>query len=545
MTGRKEGFDTLRDMNGMSGFPKRKESPYDAFNTGHSSTSVSAGLGMVRARDLLGGKNYVVSVIGDGSMTGGMAFEALNDASQLKTNFIVILNDNAMSIGKNVGGMSRYLTRIRTARGYNRIKLAIKRFLSRLPIIGENMVERISNAKDSIKEIVVPSGMYFENMGLTYLGPVDGHNVLQMEKAFKAAKELDKCVLIHVKTVKGKGYEPAEKHSDDFHGVEPFDIVTGKPLAEKTGKSYSDVFGDFMADKGGTEPRLVGITAAMSGNVGLRKFESLYPDRCFDVGIAEQHAVTMAAGLAASGMKPVAAIFSSFLQRAYDQIVHDVCMQDLPVVFAIDRAGIVGRDGETHHGAFDLSYLGNIPNMTLMAPMNGTELKEMLDLALSLNAPAAVRYPRGQASEIFSDRHVPVEYGKAEVIQKGSGIALLSFGDMMETAEEARKKLAEQGLNATLVNMRFVKPIDEDCLIELSKTHHTFVTLENGVISGGAGEKCAAFLEDAAPEVRMIHIGIPDRFVPHGDTKDLMALLGMDADSIVKRIDALKNEGTT
>ena len=545
LSGREKGFDTLRDLNGMSGFPKRNESPYDVFNTGHSSTSVSAGLGMVRARDILGQNFNVVSVIGDGSMTGGLAFEALNDAAQLKTNFIVILNDNAMSIAKNVGGMSRYLTRIRTARGYNRIKLAVKRFLSHLPIIGENMIERIGNAKDSIKEIVVPSGMYFENMGLTYLGPVDGHNVIQMEKAFRAAKDLQKCVLIHIKTVKGKGYPPAEQHPDKFHGVEPFDLATGKPLKKPEGKSYSEVFGDFMVSKAKTEPCLVGITAAMSGNVGLRKFEYAYPRRFFDVGIAEQHAVTFAAGLAVSGMKPVVAVFSSFLQRAYDEIVHDVCMQDLPVVFAVDRAGIVGRDGETHQGVFDLSYLGNIPNLTLMTPMNARELREMLEFALALGHPAAVRYPRGTASDIFSDRHEQLSYGKTEIIHRGSGVALLSFGDMAKCAEETRIKLLDGGVDATLVNMRFVKPLDEMCLKELTKDHDIFVTLENGVISGGAGEKAGEVLMQAAPGIRVIHIGVPDLFVAHGDPDEVMQLLGMDADSIVKRIRQTENEGTT
>ena len=536
LSGRGKDFDTLRDLHGMSGFPKRKESPYDSFNTGHSSTSVSAGLGMVRARDILREHYSVVSVIGDGSMTGGLAFEALNDAAQLKSNFIVILNDNTMSIAKNVGGMSRYLTRIRTAGGYNRIKLAVKRFLSRLPIIGDNMIERISNAKDSIKEIVVPSGMYFENMGLTYLGPVDGHNVIQMEKAFRAAKDLDKCVLIHVKTVKGKGYGPAEKHPDAFHGVEPFDLKTGKPLKKAAGKSYSDIFGDFMAEKGKTDRRLVGITAAMSGNVGLRKFEFAFPKRFFDVGIAEQHAVTFAAGLAVSGMKPVVAVFSSFLQRAYDEIIHDVCMQDLPVVFAIDRAGIVGRDGETHQGVFDLSYLGNIPNLTLMTPMNAQELREMLDLAVALGHPAAVRYPRGTASEIFMDRHAPVVFGKAEVLHQGSGVALLSFGDMAECAEETRIMLQAEGIDATLVNMRFAKPLDVLCLRELTRNHDIFVTLENGVISGGAGQKAGEVLTQMAPGVRVIHIGVPDLFVTHGNTDEVMRLLGMDADSVVQRI---------
>ena len=536
LSGREKGFDTLRDLGGMSGFPKRKESPYDVFNTGHSSTSVSAGLGMVRARDLTGGRYSVVSVIGDGSMTGGLAFEALNDAAQLKTNFIVILNDNTMSIAKNVGGMSRYLTGIRTAGGYNRIKLAVKRLLSRLPVIGENMIERISNAKDSIKEIVVPSGMFFENMGLTYLGPVDGHNVIQMEKAFRAARDLQKCVLIHVKTKKGKGYPPAERHPDAFHGVEPFDIRTGKPLKKAEGKSWSEVFGDFMAEKGKTEKKLIGITAAMSGNVGLRKFEFAFPKRFFDVGIAEQHAVTFAAGLAVSGMKPVVAVFSSFLQRAYDEIVHDVCMQDLPVVFAVDRAGIVGRDGETHQGVFDLSYLGNIPNLTVMAPMNAEELREMLELALQLGHPAAVRYPRGTAPENFMDRHVPVVYGKAEVLHRGSGIALLSFGDMADIAEETRLKLLSEGKDATLVNMRFAKPLDEECLRDLAPDHHTFVTLENGVISGGAGEKAGAVISALAPGARLIHVGVPDLFVTHGNTDEVMRLLGMDADTIVKRI---------
>ena len=414
LTGRKEGFENLRKYGGMSGFPKRKESDCDCFDTGHSSTSISAGLGLVKARDILGKDNYVVSVIGDGSLTGGMAYEALNNASRMKGNFIVVLNDNNMSISENVGGVSKYLNNIRTADRYLDIKEGIYNSLMDTKL-GEPIVESIRRAKSSVKQLVIP-GMFFEDMGLTYLGPVDGHDINAMTKVFKEAKRCKTAVVVHVITQKGKGFAPAINHPARFHGAEPFDIETGLPKNKKTKSNYTDVFSTVMCKLGDRNDRLVAITAAMPDGTGLKRFRNMYPERFFDVGIAEEHAVTFAAGLAAGGMRPVVAIYSSFLQRAYDQILHDVCIQNLPVVFAIDRAGLVGSDGETHQGIFDLSYLSSIPNMHVMAPKNKWELSDMLKFAIEFDGPIALRYPRGEAFDELREVRDPIRLGKAEWI---------------------------------------------------------------------------------------------------------------------------------
>ena len=534
LSGRMEDFSTLRDFGGLSGFPKMYESPYDAFGTGHSSTSISAGLGMCRARELSGENYHVVSVIGDGSMTGGLAYEALNNVSQLKSNFIIVLNDNEMSISRNVGGMSGFLSTFRSGSGYNRLKSDVKSTLGKIPYIGEGLVEKIGDSKDSLKEIVMPGGMVFENMGITYLGPVDGHDIQAMKQIFRRAKKLDRCVIIHVRTQKGKGYEPAEKRPVYFHGVGPFDKETGKPL-KKAAADYSKVFGHFLTEYAEKDPKVVAISAAMTENVGLAGFRKKFPDRFFDVGIAEQHAVTFAAGLAAGGMHPVAAIYSTFLQRAYDEIVHDVCLQDLPVVFAIDRAGIVGRDGETHQGVFDLAYLLSIPNLTVMTPSDAGELMEMLELSLKLQKPAAVRYPRGTAKKKREDAK-PVAYGKAEVLSDGKDAALLAFGAMVDECQKAEKILKESGLSVTVVNMRFAKPLDEELVKEMLASYPLVVTAEDGMLSGGAGERIAAIAAGLKDAAQVLSVGVPDTFVPQGEVQELYRLYGMDAEGIAKTV---------
>ncbi len=536
LTGRKAGFETLRKYGGMSGFPKRKESDCDCFDTGHSSTSISAGLGMVKARDLLGEKRTIVSVIGDGSLTGGMAYEALNNAAQLKTNFIVVLNDNNMSISENVGGVSKYLNNIRTATGYLDLKEGVYNALQNIPN-GDSVVKTIRRAKSSVKHLVIP-GMFFEDMGLTYLGPVDGHDVEAMMRVMKEAKRCKNAVLVHVVTQKGKGFAPAERHPARFHGTEPFDIDTGLPSHPRTTPNYTDVFSTVMTKLGARDEKVVAITAAMPDGTGLKRFRNLYPDRFFDVGIAEQHAVTFAAGLAAGGMKPIVAVYSSFLQRAYDQIVHDVCIQNLPVVFAIDRAGLVGSDGETHQGIFDLSYLSSIPNMHIMAPKNKWELSDMLKYALTLGVPAAVRYPRGTAYDGLKEFRRPIEYGKSEIIYQEEDIALIAVGSMVKTAVAVRNALKEMGYSCSLVNARFVKPIDEEMIREMIKEHKLLVTMEENVASGGFGDRVREYLDALDTSCKMLSIAIPDEYVEHGNVGLLYQEVGIDADTIVKRVAA-------
>lgn len=534
LTGRKEGFGSLRKYGGMSGFPKRCESDCDCFDTGHSSTSLSAGLGFVKARDLKGEDNYVVSIIGDGALTGGMAYEALNNAARMDTNFIIILNDNNMSISENVGGMSKYLNNVRTADNYLNMKEGIYKSLLKTKH-GQVVVDSIRRAKSSVKQLVIP-GMFFEDMGITYLGPVDGHDVNGLIKVLKEAKRCKTAVIVHVITKKGKGYEPAEKHQARFHGAEPFNIENGVPKKLKAKSNYTDVFSTVMIKLAKRNPEVVAITAAMPEGTGLKRFRNVYPERFFDVGIAEQHGVTFAAGLAAAGMKPIVAVYSSFLQRAYDQILHDVCIQNLPVVFAIDRAGLVGSDGETHQGIFDLSYLSSIPNMHIMAPKNKWELSDMMKFAVGFNRPIAVRYPRGEAYDGLELFRTPIRYGKAEMIYEEQDIALLAVGSMVKVAVEVRQKLKEKGYSCTLVNARFVKPIDEDLIRELSVDHKLLVTMEENVASGGFGEKVRKFADEAGLPGQLINVALADEYVEHGNVDVLKQETGIDADSVTARI---------
>lgn len=535
LTGRKDGFANLRSYGGLSGFPKREESACDSFDTGHSSTSISAGLGYVQARDLKKENYSVVSVIGDGALTGGMAYEAMNNAAELEKNFIIVLNDNDMSISKNVGGISSYLGSIRTASAYTELKMGVTKRLKQIPGIGEGLVDALRKTKSSIKQFVIP-GMFFEHMGLTYLGPVDGHNILQLERVLQEAKRFQGPVLVHVLTEKGRGYEPAVRQPSKFHGMTPFEIRTGLPKKRPEKAGYTDVFSNTMLKLGEEKPELVAVTAAMPAGTGLKRFQKHFPDRMFDVGIAEPHAVTFAAGLALGGMVPVVAVYSSFLQRAVDQILHDVCMQKLHVVFAVDRAGLVGSDGETHQGCFDLSYLSMMPNMTVMAPKNNWELAEMLRFAVEAKGPIAVRYPRGAACSAFRENCAPLIHAEAEVLEEGSEIALLAVGSMVETAAQVLEKLKAAGQKATLVNMRFVKPFDTELLKRLAKNHHLFVTLEENVKTGGFGEQTAVWAAEHLPNIRLLTIAVPDCFVPHGAVDLLKEKLELDAESIFRRI---------
>lgn len=534
LTGRKEQFATLRKTGGLSGFPKRKESDCDAFDTGHSSTSISAGLGLVQARDLKGENYQVVSVIGDGALTGGMAYEALNNAAELKKNFIIILNDNEMSITRNVGGMSSYLDHIRMAAPYTEFKMGVTNALKKIPKVGDGMVDALHKTKSSIKQLVIP-GMLFENMGLTYLGPVDGHDMRQLGKVLQEAKRKQGPVLIHVLTEKGRGYEPAMRHPARFHGAAPYEIETGLPKS-KGNPSYTDIFSTVMRKFGDREPDVVAVSAAMVPGTGLKRFGNMFPDRLFDVGIAEEHAVTFAAGLALGGLRPVVAIYSSFLQRAIDQILHDVCMQNLSVVFAVDRAGLVGSDGETHHGCFDLSYLSMMPNMTVMAPKNKWELSDMMKFAIRQNGPVAIRYPRGEAYTGLEEYRAPIEMGKAEVLEKGKEIAILAVGNMVRTAVQVTENLRKKGYEPTLVNMRFVKPLDTELLDIIKEDHSLIVTMEENVKSGGFGEQVMTYYGSRmhGPAVRIV--AIEDRFVPHGSVEDLMRQQQMDSDSVTERV---------
>lgn len=534
LTGRKEQFATLRKTGGLSGFPKRKESDCDAFDTGHSSTSISAGLGLVQARDLKGENYQVVSVIGDGALTGGMAYEALNNAAELKKNFIIILNDNEMSITRNVGGMSSYLDHIRMAAPYTELKMGVTNALKKIPKVGDGMVDALHKTKSSIKQLVIP-GMLFENMGLTYLGPVDGHDMRQLGKVLQEAKRKQGPVLIHVLTEKGRGYEPAMRHPARFHGAAPYEIETGLPKSNGN-PSYTDIFSTVMRKFGDREPDVVAVSAAMVPGTGLKRFGNMFPDRLFDVGIAEEHAVTFAAGLALGGLRPVVAIYSSFLQRAIDQILHDVCMQNLPVVFAVDRAGLVGSDGETHHGCFDLSYLSMMPNMTVMAPKNKWELSDMMKFAIRQNGPVAIRYPRGEAYTGLEEYRAPIEMGKAEVLEKGKEIAILAVGNMVRTAVQVTENLRKKGYEPTLVNMRFVKPLDTELLDIIKEDHSLIVTMEENVKSGGFGEQVMTYYGSRmhGPAVRIV--AIEDRFVPHGSVEDLLRQQQMDSDSVTERV---------
>lgn len=539
LSGRRDLFCELRQYGGLSGFPKRKESPYDSFDTGHSSTSISAGLGLAQGRDLLGEDYSVVSIIGDGALTGGMAYEALNNAARMKRNFIIVLNDNNMSISENVGGMSSYLNGLRTGDGYNDLKKNVVGALERIPG-GQQMINRIKRTKNGIKQLFIP-GMLFENMGITYLGPVDGHDIRKVQRALLEAKRLDHAVLVHVLTKKGKGYAPAERNPSKFHGVDPFDIATGKPLQKKEHPSYTDVFSRALCRLAQKDEKIVAVTAAMPDGTGLKAFAKEFPDRFFDVGIAEAHAVTSAAGMAAAGLKPVVAVYSSFLQRGYDQILHDVCIQELPVLFAVDRAGLVGSDGETHQGIFDYSYLTCIPNMTVMAPKNRWELEDMLAFGLKLGRPAAIRYPRGEAYRGLKEYRQPIEYGKGELLidhsGKGAKIALLAVGSMVSTAEHICEKLEKRGILCSLANGRFVKPFDRELADYLAGTHSLVVTLEENVLQGGFGRAVASYIYEGHPGTKVYQVGLPDTYVEHGNVSVLRESLGIDSDSIIKKME--------
>ena len=535
LTGRKDQFDGLRKFGGMSGFPKRAESDCDAFDTGHSSTSISAGLGYVRARELKGEDYSVVSVIGDGSLTGGMAFEALNNAISLKKNFIIVLNDNNMSISKNVGGLSNYLGRIRTAEIYTGLKKGVENALRRVPFAGDPLISKIRKTKSSIKQLVVP-GMFFEDMGITYLGPIKGHDIHALCQGLQEARKVEGPVLLHVLTEKGKGYEPAEQDPSKFHGTGPFDIKTGDPVGKEARDSYTKIFSKVMCDIGQRDKDVVAITAAMADGAGLAEFEKRYPSRFFDVGIAEGHAVTFAAGLAAGGMKPVFAVYSSFLQRGYDQMIHDVALQKLPVVFAVDRAGLVGSDGETHQGIFDLSYLSSIPNMTVITPKNRWEFADMIRYAVDFGAPIALRYPRGSAYEGFESYRAPVEYGKSESIFEEKDIAILSVGHMFEEAVKTRELLKEAGYNCTLINARFVKPIDEQMIDRIAKEHKLIVTIEENVQTGGYGEHVLEYVSRNRLGIPVLTMALPDDYIEHGSVDVLRKEVSLDAKSMMERI---------
>ncbi len=533
LTGRKNDFDNLRKFGGISGFPKKSESDTDCFDTGHSSNSISAGLGMVKARDLKGEDYTVVSVIGDGALTGGMAYEALNNAAKLETNFIIILNDNNMSISESIGGMSKYLGHIRTMDGYLNLKADVYKQLS-----GQTrVIEKIRHVKNNFKQFFVP-GMLFENLGITYLGPIDGHNEALLEHEIQEAKKVKKAVIIHVLTKKGRGYEPAEKHPSRFHGAEPFNIENGIPAHHRKVAAYQDIFSTVMWKLGERDPRVCAITAAMADGTGLKRFRNKFPDRFFDVGISEEHAVTFAAGLAEGGMRPVFAVYSTFLQRAYDQIIEDVCLQNLPVILAIDRAGLVGSDGETHQGIFDLSYLSSMPNMHILAPKNKWELSDMLKFAVNFDGPIAIRYPRGEAYAGLVDWRAPIEMGKAEPIFEEGGVLLLAVGSMVKTAVMVREILTSQGIPCSLTNARFVKPIDEEYILSVADKHPLIVTMEENVLSGGFGEKVRSLLGENKCDTRLMTVGIPDQFVTHGSPETLMAMLGIDEKSIAQKIKA-------
>lgn len=541
LTGRKNEFGTLRSYGGISGFPKRRESDCDAFDTGHSSTSISAGLGIASGYYLSGNDGTVVSVIGDGALTGGMAYEALNNVSNLKRNFIIVLNDNNMSISENVGGMSTYLSSLRTGNVYNDLKVGVTNTLNRIPVLGEKVVHQIKKTKSSIKQLVIP-GMYFEDMGITYLGPVDGHNISQMVKVFNEAKKLHHAVIVHVITKKGKGYEKAEKNPSKFHGIEPFDISSGEIYKEKSEPSYTDIFSKAIIKLAGNNRKIVTITAAMPDGTGLKRFSVRYPERFYDVGIAEEHAVTFAAGLAATGYKPYVAIYSSFLQRAYDQILHDVCIQDLPVVFMIDRAGLVGGDGETHQGIFDLSYLSAIPNMSIFAPKNKYEFIDVLKYSTYYNGPLAIRYPRGEAYGGLKEFRAPIKYGKSEIIYQEKDIAILAVGNMVKTAFSVRERLKAEGYFVTLVNARFVKPVDEECIALLAQNHRIIVTMEENVVKGGYGESVMRYAETLGKNIKVLNVGVPNVYLEHGPVELLHKEAGLDVNSVTRRIEELADE---
>ena len=536
LTGRKEEFATLRQYGGMSGFPKRAESPCDVFNTGHSSTSISAATGLAKARNIRNGVQKIFAVIGDGALSGGMAYEALNNAARLKSNLIIVLNDNQMSIAKNVGGMAGYLGNIRTNTNYMGLKEDIENILKKMPHVGEKITTSIRGFKDVLKRVFIP-GMLFEDMGIKYIGPIDGHDIKKMMAAFDGASKVKGAVLVHVCTRKGKGYPPAEKDPSSFHGVAPFFVRDGSARKSAEAKeTYTDVFSQKIVELAEENKKITAVTAAMPAGTGLSAFARKFPGRFFDVGIAEEHAVTFGAGMAAGGLHPVVAIYSSFLQRAYDQILHDVCLCRLPVVFMADRAGIVGSDGETHQGIFDIAFMMPMPGLTIIAPKNSWELREMLSFAINYNAPVAIRYPRGEAYTGLESFKPPIVKGRGEWIAKGQVIVLLAAGSMVKTAAEARERLKKEGLDISVVNMRFLKPFDTGLLEEALKGHSLFVTLEEGVVTGGFGQAVANWVNNRDNSVKVLCIGLPDKFLEHGSASILKEKYGISADKVAERV---------
>jgi len=534
LTGRREQMESLRQFSGLCGFPRPQESDCDAFATGHSSTSISAALGIALTRDLKGEKNEVIAVIGDGALTGGMAFEALNHAGQLETDLIVVLNDNGMSISRNVGALSRHLTRLRTAPGYTKRKRGVEGMLKAIPVVGDALARAAAKFKDTIKYMLVP-GIIFEEMGFTYLGPIDGHDINNLVDVLKEARRSDGPILLHVHTEKGHGYEPALNSPVEFHGIGPFDIETGLANGHKK-TSYTQVFGQKLVELASADERIVAITAAMASGTGLSEFARRYPQRFHDVGICEQHAVTLAAGMAASGLKPVVALYSTFLQRAYDQVLHDICLQGLPVILAIDRAGLVGEDGATHHGVFDLSYLRHMPNLTIIAPASAAELSSALALALAQDCPVAIRYPRGHAPQQTIAEAPSLVWGEAAVLRSGSELVIIAEGRMVARALETAELLARQGLEPTVVDIRFIKPMDESLLSSLIDSHPYWVVMEENARAGGFSSAIAEWVVDNNEPVKLWRVGIPDQFVEHGSMSDLYTTLELNPEQLVQAI---------
>ncbi|MCR5432296.1 MAG: 1-deoxy-D-xylulose-5-phosphate synthase [Lachnospiraceae bacterium] len=536
LTGRKDRFESLRTFGGLSGFPKTSESDCDAFNTGHSSTSVSVADGMVKARDLMGEDYRVVALIGDGALSGGMAYEALNNAGRFKSNMIIVLNDNKMSISENVGGMAAYLGKLRTNAKYTSVKSSLEKGLSSIPGIGDDLVSKIRNSKNTIKSLFV-KGMFFENMGITYIGPIDGHNIPLMLEAFEAAGRSKNPVLVHVVTKKGKGYRPAEVNPRMFHGVDPFIKRTGRSKNKGSDKTYTDIFADAIIEEAAKNDKVVAVCAAMSDGTGLNRFRDYYPGRFFDVGISEEHAVTFAAGMAKSGLRPVVAIYSTFLQRSYDQILHDVALNNLPVVFAVDRAGIVGRDGDTHQGIFDLSFLTSIPGLTVMAPKNGAELKEALGFALNHNGPVAIRYPRHKATHKLEEFNAPIEYGKSEIIRPIAPVTVFAVGRMVKVMAEILARLEDEtGKKTGLINVRFINPIDKETLMSAAAKSDHIITCEENVRRGGFGEAVSLILLENGYKGKFLDLSLPDEFLAHGSPNDIRDSIGFDPESLYNKL---------
>ena len=535
LTGRKDDFTTLRCFEGLSGFPKRNESEADSFDTGHSSTSISAALGIATANKLNGNDDKVVAVIGDGALTGGLAFEALNNVAALKRNFVIVLNDNNMSIAENVGGMSKYLNKIRVGEHYNEFKVDVEHLLKGIPKIGDNLSAGVKRVKDNFKQFFVHA-KFFDDMGVTYIGPVDGHNIDELIRITEDALKIEHPVLIHVLTKKGKGYLPAENNPTKFHGIDSFDVKTGEKINESNVKTYTDIFSDKILELGNENKNIVAITAAMPDGTGLKKFGDKHPDRFFDVGIAEEHAVTFAAGLAANGKKPFISIYSSFYQRAYDQIIHDVCLQNLPVTFIIDRAGLVGKDGETHQGIFDISFFSNIPNMTIIAPKNGRELEKALEFARKYNGPIAIRFSRGKASNVFENLNNELVMGKSETLIEGKHVAIIAVGNIIEETYNAVKSLNDKGCNPTLINALFLKPFDKEMIDSIAKKYKYIVIIEEGIRHGGYGEAVISYMADKNYKNDVMNLAIEDEFVEQGTVEELRKKLQLDADSICERI---------